>query len=797
MLKPFFVSRSIRSLTALGAAILLGLACERTPDTYDYHGPAPDISGLDQWTPSDVRALDVDSIAPTDTTPPLDLKSDTTPDAHDVSIPDQIELPDLPTPSTRTRDCTFTVKFTPPDGSAPALASELFVSAPEQPWVEAEKPMTADGNGSYKLDIDFAEHSPGSYGYKFHTASDNWYLDTGNPLAKFQGGFENSKFLVPDCRLPQLKLASKELNVAAGTLSLTVEVYDGAGSVGTIPSTASVRVNGVDHATGYDPETASFSLQLDNLKKGSKVTVLFSISNEFGAASPLYVPVWLEETPWTWKEASMYFAFTDRFANGDSGNDAPANCDNSPDSTDWSGGDFLGLKQKIDSGYFDQLGVNVLWISPVVDNPNGCFGGSLAGIKYTAYHGYFPVDFYKTEEHYGSIEELRDMINAAHDHGIRVLVDFVGNHCHQDSPLWADHANDGWFSAYTSCEPKWDQPISCWFQSYLPDFDYTKDEVVEYVADNALFWIRETGVDGFRVDAVKHMVHNFVRTIRWKIQQEIVDPTGVPFYMVGETFVSEWGGGTGSEEATIKEYISDWELDGQFDFPFYWKILKAVGRDEGDFTELSGFLQAALPYWGTDSLMVSFIGNHDVPRFASHAGKQISDMWGNGSKEQGVSSPPAQPEATEAYARTRLALGLMFTLPEIPLIYYGDEVGLAGAGDPDNRRMMPFDGLSANQTATLEFTRKVGQARKELVPLRLGDFSVVSVTASQWVFRRGSGGANVFVVANRSKDAATVSFQPQVSGNLTNYLTGDTVPVNGGNASVALDGFGMAILTSP
>lgn len=790
-------SRRLVVSFALATGLFLLASCERTPDSYDYHGPAPDSVTLDSWNPSDVQPLDVDATNPLPDAHPQDSLPDTAQDSLDESSPpDAVELSDVPTPTQRVRECKTTLSFTPPDGTAPAMASELFVSSAEQPWAEAEKAMTADGSGKYTLELDLSTYAAGSYGYKFHTASDNWYLDPSNPLAKFQGGFENSKIVVPDCALPSLTLASSKIDAAAGTLSVKVEAWDGVGSTGLVPSSATLRVDGVEHAAGYDPETATFNVQLSGLTQNSKVNLLFTIANQHGTSKPLFVPLWIEETPWSWREALMYFAFTDRFYNGNTNNDAPANCENSPKITDWNGGDFQGLLNRVEDGYFDKLGVNAIWISAVVDNPNGCMTGSLAGIKYTAYHGYFPVDFYKTEDHFGSIEDLRALVNAAHEHGIRILVDLVGNHCHQESSLWADHATD-WFNTYSSCEPNWDQPITCWFQSYLPDFDYTKDEVVEYITDNAIYWIMETGIDGFRVDAVKHMVHNFTKTLRYKIHEQIESTTGLTFYMVGETFVDEWGGGTGAAETTIKEYISDWELNGQFDFPFYWKILRAVGRDEGDFTEFSQFLDQSLSYWGSNAIMVSFIGNHDVPRFISHAAGQIADKWGNGSKEQGISNPPAQPSTSEPYARSRLALGLMLSLPEIPLIYYGDEVGLAGAGDPDNRRMMPFESLSAEQSATLEFVRKVGVARKELAPLRLGDFATVTVTATAWVFKRTYEGKTVFIVANRSESSANVSFQPQVSGNLTNYLTDATIPINGGTAQVALDGLSMVILTTP
>ncbi len=791
---PRSIERLFLGIVVACAASFWG--CERTPESYDYHGPQPDGVTLDKWTPADVHLddLGVEPDTKVDTALP-DIEDVTGQETDEFSPPDVIELSDLPTPSKKVRTCEYTFRFSPPDEGVPAVASALFVSSPEQPWAEAERVMELEGAGNYKLTVDISALAPGSYGYKFHTSNDGWYLDPSNPLAKFEGGFENSKIIVPDCSVPALELKSKELNAAAGTLKVVVEVLDGVGSEGVVPSTLKVSLNGAPQAAAYDAEEGTITVNLSGLKLGSKASLLMSIGNASGQSRALYVPVWVEETPWTWREATMYFTFTDRFANGDASNDNPANCDSSPKSTDWNGGDFKGLKEKVEEGYFTDLGVNALWISPVADNPNGCFSGSLAGVKYTAYHAYFPIDFYKTEEHYGTMQELKDLVNAAHDQGIRVLIDFVGNHCHTESPLWADHNADGWFHGSTPCEPAWDQPINCWFQPYLPDFDYTNDAVTEYITENAIFWIHETGIDGFRVDAVKHMVHNFTKTLRWKIEQEVVAPTGVPFYMVGETFVGDWGGGTGSEEGAIKEFIGPWELDGQFDFPFYWKLLRIAGRGESSFQDLSAFMSEALPYWGSNALMVSFIGNHDVPRFTSHAAGQIGDLWGNGSKEQGLSNPPGQPTDELPYKKLKLAMGVMMTLPEIPLIYYGDEVGLAGAGDPDNRRMMQFgNDLSPNQAAALEFVQKLGQARKELAPLRLGALKTLSVTADTWAYERTHDGSRVVVVVTRDGAGATVQIDWEVAGNLTDYITGATIPVTDGKASVQLGGFGVAVL---
>jgi len=201
-------------------------------------------------------------------------------------------------------------------------------------------------------------------------------------------------------------------------------------------------------------------------------------------------------------------------------------------------------------------------------------------------------------------------------------------------------------------------------------------------------------------------------------------------------------------------------------------------------------------YYGDDALMVSFIGNHDVPRFVSHAAGQIEDVWGNGSKEQGLYSPPPQPSGAEPYLRLKLALGLMFALPEIPLVYYGDEVGLAGAGDPDNRRPMVFEGLSNHQEGVLEWAGKVGAARRQLAPLRRGDFEALAVEPDFLAFRRDYDGETVIVAANRTADPTVHNLPlPSLEGkNLTGYLSGDDIAVEGEKVQIALPAFGLALL---
>jgi len=712
------------------------------------------------------------------------------PDGDAGGAPD-LTVPDVP-PAPVVRECLLHIAMDAPGETGVALAGE-FTN-----WADGELPLEdPEGDGTWELLIDATSLTPGNYGYKLHTASDLWVLDPSNPLAKWVDGVENSKLVVPDCTLPELQLMALDVDAAAGTLVAVVAAVDGVDGAGIDPASASVRHQGaVIEPAPFDPDTNLFEVQLTGLTRGTKVTLRFTVSNDAGAAEELTLPVWVEdEGEWSWQDSVMYFAFTDRFADGADDHDDPPAC--APEHlANWKAGDWPGITQKIEEGYFDDLGVNVLWISPPYDNPDECMTGNVPGKQYTAYHGYFPVSLTEPEERFGSMDDLRALTAAAHSRGIRVIADLVANHMYWSAEVYQEHEADGWFHGYTPCAPAWDKPIECWFQSYMPDWDHTVDPVVEMVTDSALHWAREADLDGFRVDAVKHMVHNYSRTLRWKLDRTFAHASH-RIYLVGETFMGEWGGGTGQSETVIKEYVNAWELDGQFDFPMYWALLKATGRDESGFDALGQFLIDSDGYYGPDSLMCSFIGNHDVPRFASHAAGQIGDLWGNGSAQQGWDDPPPQPTDQETYLRTGLAFGLMMTLPEIPLIYYGDEIGLAGAGDPDNRRVMPWTGLNADQETLRAAVEVLGTLRQELPALRRGDLTVTVADPELLVFERSHGGETVIVAASRASEEVQVDVPVSSLGAAAlERITGTEIAVTGGQAALTLPPFGVAVLTT-
>jgi len=653
-------------------------------------------------------------------------------------------------------------------------------------------------DGTYRIAI--ADLGAGDYGYKLYDQGrDSWFEDPGNPYYKWVEGQRNSRLRVADCDLPVLELVAPPV-VSGGDISFQVRYVDGNQAAGVNPAAVEATRNDVAMAGVFDAGAGLLTVSDTGLQPG-KYAYRFRASDQAGrAAARLYVPLWVETTPFQWEDAVLYFVLTDRFANGDAGNDSPSNGVELP--ANWQGGDFAGLLQQIEGGYFDDLGVNALWISSISMNTQGSGLGS-DGKIYSGYHSYWPIStgwrddntlpgVQPVDPHFGELADFKQLVEAAHDRGIRVLVDFVANHVHTDSPLWQQHEHGGWFHDLYVCG--WDQPISCWFAPYLPDFEYKNLDVMNTVIEHAIWMIQETDIDGFRLDAVKHMIHDFSYALRARID-ESVTTTDLRFYMVGETFTGEDGSGL------IKEYVRPEELDGQFDFPLYWQVTKTFLREEQDFRGLESMLQWNEGYYGEWAVMSNFLGNHDVARALSHAAGQINDLWGNGSKEQGWNDPPGLPGDETPFRKLRLAWTFLISVPGIPLIYYGDEYGLPGAGDPDNRRFMQFDAeLSQHQRDTLAHIKKLTAARHAHPALRYGERTELQMDGDGlfWAFGLRHANDRAVVVFNRDPGSRTREISLTGAGLLDgtvlrDAIHGGTVTASSGKISVTLAGRDSAL----
>jgi glycosidase len=363
---------------------------------------------------------------------------------------------------------------------------------------------------------------------------------------------------------------------------------------------------------------------------------------------------------------------------------------------------------------------------------------------------------------------------------MKVLIDYVMNHVHSDSPTWQQHmdyffplsdfgqtcvCHDG-----PSSDPcTWNSPThACWFTSYLPTMDFDNMAPRQFSVSNMIYWIQSFGADGFRLDATKQINTQWITDARAALTTQIESVTKQHVYLVGEYFDN------GNRDAIKSEVDPCKMLDGQFDFPLRQYILNNLLMRNGSLKDLIGFMDSNTGYYGA-GLMSTFVGNQDVGRAIHFADDTPAWSAGDSGGGQAWQSPPfGQPTTTNAYERLALAFGLLLTNRGVPLIYYGDEIGLAGAGDPDNRRFMPWSGYSAGQQLVLDRVQKAGAFRAAHSALRRGDRVTLSSTDDTWAYRMSDGADVVYVVLNRSDSQQSVGGLPPGT-TWKDAVTGDSV----------------------
>ena len=391
------------------------------------------------------------------------------------------------------------------------------------------------------------------------------------------------------------------------------------GSTGVALAAPVVTLDRAAAEASWSASTGELVVEATGLSLG-KHTVTVALLDTAGlAAEPLLLPFWLEAEPFDWRDATLYFTFTDRFRNGDPTNDAPLA--GVPTPANYQGGDLAGIRQALEEGVFDRLGVRALWLSPLDANPETAWPGT-DGRQYSGYHGYWPAQARTLERRFGTLTELRALTTAAHAKGIRVIADLVLNQLHQEHPYFVAHHDDGWFNVGNACvcgAPgcDWDtHALDCWFTSYLPDLDWRSTPMADQLASDVRWWLEEGDLDGFRIDAAKHLLHTAIRSVRG-VTEPITAVTGTPFYLVGESFT-----GAG-DQALLAQHLGPHELDGSFDFPLYWPLVDTFAKDK-PFGPLDAAMRTNDGAWPPLTINSPFLGNHDLPRFISQAAGQVS-----------------------------------------------------------------------------------------------------------------------------------------------------------------------------
>lgn len=452
----------------------------------------------------------------------------------------------------------------------------------------------------------------------------------------------------------------------------------------------------------------------------------------------------------------MYFLMVDRFNNGNTTNDRPLNIPEVNPKADYFGGDLPGVTQKIEDGYFTDLGVNTVWLSPITQNPEGAFGKyPEPETSFSAYHGYWPISNVRVDDRFGTSEEFRTLVDKAHDSGMNVLLDYVANHVHEQHPIYQqnpDWATNLYLPDGSLNTERWDDHrLTTWFDTFMPTLDLSRMETVDPMTDSAMFWLTEYGIDGFRHDATKHIPEIFWRTLTSKIKKRVISETGQPVFQIGETY--------GSHEL-IKSYISTGMLDAQFDFNMYDRAVSAFAG-AGSLSDLASSLKESIKYYGDHNLMGYITGNQDRPRFISYADGSLK--FGEDTKYAGWNREISLQD-TVAYRKLSALTAYMMSIPGIPCIYYGDEYGSPGGNDPDNRRQMQFDELDRHQLATRNRAKKIIQIRNNNLALIYGGTQILEEGESHLVIQRQYFDNSVISVFNTGDQPLSVDIP--VNGNL-------------------------------
>jgi glycosidase len=464
----------------------------------------------------------------------------------------------------------------------------------------------------------------------------------------------------------------------------------------------------------------------------------------------------------------IYFIMPDRFADGDRSNDDPRKSPGLYDRTKgryYHGGDFQGVIDHLP--YLKELGVTAIWINPVYDNTDRLDekemypeveGGPRRPT--TAYHGYGAIDFYGVEEHYGTMDKLRELVDKAHAMGFKVIQDQIANHTSPYHPWVADRPTPTWFygtpeshlsnnwQKWTTMDPHATEAtrrrnLEGWFIDILPDLNQDDEEVRRYLTQNTLWWLGSVGFDAVRMDTLPHVPRAFWRDWSSAIHREYPDVN-----ILGELFDGDPALLSYFQRGKVGQDGIDTGIDTVYDFALHYAIRDAFARG-GSVRQLQQVLAHDYLYTRPEAL-VPFIGVHDMLRFMSEKGATVEGL--------------------------KLAQTFLLTTRGTPLLYYGDELAMPGGGDPDNRRDFPggFPGderdafTKAGRTAVeddvFEHLKRLTKLRAELPALRRGSLVQVYDEEQQTVYARRLPDQTVFVAINNDTKPATIRFKMSDAG---------------------------------
>ena len=465
----------------------------------------------------------------------------------------------------------------------------------------------------------------------------------------------------------------------------------------------------------------------------------------------------------------LYQLMPDRFASGTVENDQLIKmnryqCDRSNPNLR-HGGDLEGIRQHLD--YFNELGVTALWFTPVLENNSPDRDG------FSTYHGYAPTNYYRIDPRFGTNEDYRRLTDEAHQHGLKMVMDMIFNHCGFEHPWVADMPSHDWFNC-----PEWlsdangeptpnekyqqtsyqltpvrdpyaskidlHETLESWFVPTMPDLNQHNPHVLRYLIQNSMWWIETIGIDGIRMDTYPYAFGDAMSQWMQAINEEYPN-----YNVVGETWVTE------------PAYTASWQKDNRLtrenshlptvmDFAFYDRMMQAAGENTNDYGKGLNRIYNSFVYdylYPNPSSVLAFIENHDTDRYLGDGMDTLA---------------------------LKQALALLLTVNRIPQLYYGVEILLNGTKTQsdgnvrqdfpggfwdDNRNAFTADGRTDAENSMFRWLSR-------LLHWRQGNEVITKGTMTQFIPHRG-----IYVVARQYRGKTIMTIL-----NGTPYVT--TLPVS-------------------
>jgi len=427
---------------------------------------------------------------------------------------------------------------------------------------------------------------------------------------------------------------------------------------------------------------------------------------------PFINPIDVFEPPAWVKDAVFYQIFPERFANGDP-SISPDNVEEwggEPTPTNFFGGDLQGVINQLD--HIAELGINAIYFTPLFEA--------------TTNHKYDTQDYMKVDPHFGTNEKLKELVEACHARGIRVLLDAVFNHSGRTFPPFVDAQKNGQSSKYADWFHVREWPLKVIdgiptyetfaFEPHMPKLNTENPEVKQYLFEVARYWIEEIGIDGWRLDVANEVDHQF-----WREFRAIVKAVNPEAYILGEIWHDSM------------MWLQGDQFDAVMNYPFTNAVLDFFAYQTIDATAFANAIGSQLAAYSQQVTMAAFnlLDSHDTPRLLTLCEDNADAM--------------------------KLAALFQLTYPGTPCIYYGDEVGMDGEGDPDCRKCMVWKPEEQNADL-LQFYKEAIALRHQYAALRSSDIRFVHAGGSgeegTLAYERRDGDERLLIAMNARGAAA-------------------------------------------